>query len=632
MEQKAAVRLKREPDQSLQCCSVDFVFINDRKSYIPLAKKSIEHIFASRLTSLGKLFFFLVDLYAHLNESKEGLREIEKSGREWANLLGCSEEWVFQMQKKLEDAGYFQIIREKDEDNQNEKNIIIPTLPDDVFAELSKEPNRKGKEYSVFMVNNHEGCKRSYLDDSKMFIMFNLKMIKLLLADDLLSSLQKLIWLHFFCRSHIAYTDSLGDGTRNFITTYKEVAELFACSEKAVSTAIINLAELGYISKKQFRAKEQGKTSRRKKKSCWEIAALFPQDKMEILLQQPDRQNIAPLTNEDLRLYDLNQGLNQNTSVVSNVSDSSVRSGAPSVTKGGFSETSQYYIKDHISKSYLNKNTDQLATPVDKITTVNNVFIEQKLTASSEEVSLGLTIAENFDNQTAVLAKEMPYEQAIKQADLAITTIDHWLVTKVAFMLQKKYNAAFDAYQKNFVSNMGDEWQVKAELEPMFTPAEIRLISLWESFSDVADVAEEQEFLLRKSWFLKLLPPATTAVIPIAPQPQTLPELPMEHEIVALPIDKKDKARKFAHSLRERGLAQGYAAEIGIEELALEFIYHAANWVPERLNCKTREEQIDAALSFAWRAAEQGRWKCPYQLLNAQIQQREQEAARWKQW
>lgn len=75
-----------------------------------------------------------------------------------------------------------------------------------------------------------------------------------------------------------------------------------------------------------------------------------------------------------------------------------------------------------------------------------------------------------------------------------------------------------------------------------------------------------------------------------------------------------------------------YAAEISVEALALEFIHHAATWVPERLNCKTRGEQIDAALSFAWRAVEQGAWKCPYQWLNQQIQQRELEAVQWKNW
>ena len=92
-------------------------------------------------------------------------------------------------------------------------------------------------------------------------------MVKFLLADDLLSSLQKLIWLHFFCRSHIAYTDSDGEGTRNFITTYQEIAKLFSCQESTVSIAVNKLEDLGYISKKQFRIKKETAVGRRKKKS-----------------------------------------------------------------------------------------------------------------------------------------------------------------------------------------------------------------------------------------------------------------------------------------------------------------------------------------------------------------------------
>ena len=108
-------------------------------------------ITADNLTYMERLYYFLADLYSSLNESLNGVRETEKSGLEWAKLLDCSEEWVFKMQKSLENKGYFSIIREKDEDNQNEKNIIIPTLPDNVFDELAKTPNRFGKEYLVFV-------------------------------------------------------------------------------------------------------------------------------------------------------------------------------------------------------------------------------------------------------------------------------------------------------------------------------------------------------------------------------------------------------------------------------------------------------------------------------------------------
>jgi DNA-binding Lrp family transcriptional regulator len=591
------------------CKSISFLQLGERKSYISLASYTIYSIITnpSLLTS-EKLYYFLSDLYSHLNEKIYGLRETEKSGQEWANLLGCSEEWVFQMQKKLESSGFFKIIREKDEDNQNEKNIIIPTLPNDVFAELCQEPNRIGKEYLVFIENNHEGCKRGYLDDSKMFIKFNLQMIKLLLADPAITALQKIIWIYFFCRSHIAYTDSYGEGTRNFITTYQEIANLFSCQESTVSIAVNKLEELGYISKKQFRIKKESAAGRRKKKSCWEISALFPQDKMDILLQQPDRQNLPPLTADDVRFYGLDQPTNSQQTNVSKQLNSYARSGDPH-------ETSESYNKDNIIN--INKNIDQTSNQLtnnDSLqSNVSSVFLTEELLASPAEIELGLKVADKFDEKAFALEKHMPWEKAIKQADGSLTNVEHWLVTKAAFTLQQQYSVS--------ISN------TEVNTDQQFSDPELRLIELWNCFTGKPE-DEANEFLLRKSWVLKLLE-ANVATTPQSVTTRTI-ELPEVLEPKSLPGDKQDKAIKFAYALRERGMAQGYAAEIGIEELAQEFIYHAATWVPEKLNCKTREEQIDAALSFAWRSAAAGTWRCPYGWLNAQIQKRELEAALWK--
>lgn len=155
-------------------------------------------------------------------------------------------------------------------------------------------------------------------------------------------------------------------------------------------------------------------------------------------------------------------------------------------------------------------------------------------------------------------------------------------------------------------------------------------MELWVDFSETPMSAKNEEFLLRTSWLLKLL---STKSVDLKPKLANLGPAnnPQESIVIAgFSADKTDKAKKFAQKLRAKALAKGYAANISITDLEKEFIYHAANWVPERLNCKTREQQIDAALSFAWKAAEQGIWKCPYKLLNAQIVQREQDSVRWK--
>ncbi len=614
---------------TVSCRPLDLIYCENRKPYITLTNSLFCHIVnKASLNNLEKLYYLLTDLYAHLSKQIKGLREAEKSGREWAKLLGCSEEWVFQMQKKLEASDYFHIIREKDEDNQNEKNIIIPTLPDEIFIELSKEPNRFGQEHVMYTEDSHEGSKRSFLDNSKLFIKVNLQMIKLLLSDPALSSLQKLVWLYCFNRSYISYTDSYGDGTRNFITTYQELAAIFSCKENTISTAMNNLSLLGYINKKQFRIEESGKTTRRKKKSCWEIVALFPQDKMKILLQQPDRQNLAPLNLDDLRLYNLYTQDSLATTNSSTVSNSNY-----------YHDRSAVY---HDNQQFNNKNNIINIKNIDPETTkdsffsanrkVNNVFYEQNLKSSPEEIALGLQISENFNAKVFELAKHTDYPQAIKQADATLTNPEHWVVTKAAYTLQQRLTETVQSQE--WATLKFNDSKITQLQETMFTAAEQNLIELWNDFSNITkNKLEKEEFLLRQSWILKLLPTSsavTMASMDLSSQPNITP-IENNIEIPVLPGDKEDKARKFAYALQKRNLAKGYAADISTEELALEFIHHASTWYPEKIDCKTREEQIDAALSFAWKAAEQGKWKCPYQWLNTQIYQREKEATQWKQ-
>lgn len=605
--------------------SVAFVELCDRKSYTPLASCIINKLISTTtLLPQEKLYYFLADHYAHLNEPlNKDYRETEKSALQWSKLLNCSEEYVFKMQKKLEEAGYFHIIRETDEDNQHEKNIIVPTLPDNVFDGLIKEPNRQGNEYLLLITTDNPDYKRKYLDASKMFIKFNLQMVKLLLIDNNLTSLQKLIWLHAFCRSYTAYIDSEGEGTRNFITTYQELAVIFNCSEKTISKAINNLSNHGYLLKNQFYIKNKASLGRRKKKSCWEFTALFPQEQMEVLLKQPDRQNLAPLTKDDLRLYGLDSP-NDHTEV-SNLYNSPVG-------LGGSSDSSEYNNKYNILK------TKNIVTEISDTTNMisnsrdHNVFIANKLISSTEELALGLNIAAKFDEKAFLRPCEQGsknLEETLKQLDLTLTSEEHWLVTKAAFTLNQRLQTAI---QTRHGADHDDISVIKLK-ETLFTQPEERLVSLWESFSDVPHKAEKEEFLIRKSWMLKLLPKTASSELKLNQiKPKTIPikspDLPLN--IADLPVDKTDKAKKFAKKLKTKGLAKGYAANISTEDLAKEFIYHAANWLPERLNCKTREEQIDAALSFAWKAAEHGKWKCPYKLLNIQIAQREFEAANWK--
>ena len=104
----------------------------------------------------------------------------------------------------------------------------------------------------------------------------------------------------------------------------------------------------------------------------------------------------------------------------------------------------------------------------------------------------------------------------------------------------------------------------------------------------------------------------------------------IREKLKILPKDKADKARKFAYSLVSKGLAKGYAASLSKHELAKQIIHHAATWKPTKLGCVSREKEIDAALSVAWKKIISGTWQVPLELAKAKILQYEFNAYRRK--
>lgn len=69
-----------------------------------------------------------------------------------------------------------------------------------------------------------------------------------------------------------------------------------------------------------------------------------------------------------------------------------------------------------------------------------------------------------------------------------------------------------------------------------------------------------EEFLIRKSWLLKLLnpPEIKNAIAPPKQNDEALQQLePPTCGLPSLPTDKQDKARKFAYAVRKRGSAKG---------------------------------------------------------------------------
>ena len=99
----------------------------------------------------------------------------------------------------------------------------------------------------------------------------------------------------------------------------------------------------------------------------------------------------------------------------------------------------------------------------------------------------------------------------------------------------------------------------------------------------------------------------------------SIPKELVRRKLKNIPQDKADKARKYAYSLFSKRIPTGYASTLDKHELAKQFIIHAATWKPTKLGNLTREHEIDAALSFAWKSVTDGTWQSPLEYAKAKI-------------
>jgi len=158
------LKLKQNKKDSL-------VYLTEKKAYTAIASCVYEHIINTpSLTTPEKLCYILADCLALISFKKGSKREVKLSGEQWAAKLGCSKTTIFDLQESLKDKGYFKIVKGKDEDKQDHRNIITPTLPDEVFDILEKTENKADDILPFDTSEDSKDCKRSYLDRAKLFI------------------------------------------------------------------------------------------------------------------------------------------------------------------------------------------------------------------------------------------------------------------------------------------------------------------------------------------------------------------------------------------------------------------------------------------------------------------------------
>jgi len=367
------------------CSRLEMLALIETRGYSAMASCVIMHIITNiELKESERLYYVLADLYANYNRAKRSSRSATIPGVSWAQRLGLREEYVFVLQKSLEEKGYFSIQRNKC-DNQNEINVISPTIPDDVYEILKQEPSKQNINTST-----SKDCQRSYLDDTKMFIKFNNKQIESIMSNKSLSPLQKIIWLFLYIRSNLSYQKS---GEWSAPLTQNELVQIFKCNQSTASKALNKLEELGFIAKSQYKT-HANNLSNRRKKSIWFIEALFPYEDIQNLLKQKARANINL---KDDYYHELNQivdNIVDNKNDIPSVkADYSPRKAENSLRSAHFSQNAVSSNKDLTSNSFCNKNINHQILKSDDVIDVNlnkNHERQAPVAQTSKKYNLGL--------------------------------------------------------------------------------------------------------------------------------------------------------------------------------------------------------------------------------------------------
>ena len=588
--------------------------LTETKSYASITGCVLEHIITTtNLTNCEKLYYLLADSLALISKNKGYGRSYALPSEEWAERLGCSRSLVFIMQSSLVKKGYFVINKNWDKIGRNKRNLITPTLPTSVFNHLNeKYPDRLGDHASY---NRFTECKRSYLDRTKLFIKLNYNLLKIITATGYLNPRGKIMWLSFYTRCYKNYMlqgkedFNLGkysyndDSSFSFISSYRELADLYSCNTKHLSKSIRALEELGFIKTQNIyikrRCSDNGDYTiqERQDQSLWKITLSLPDDCFLDLEKVKDRSNLksSDIKAEVAAIGDsvdsrsiedclILGGIKFNLNLEqSNVLKSVIDGGNDNaVDCQGNIDTIPPLLHTPYAESYI----DSIMEELDGNNTEN---VQGKLEESSRSEN------SNFLSDTSKTLSSLEALEDKREKSGGIKSDPH--VAKSGLLLNKDLILKI----KDLKSNLG------ATPKVLFN----NFLKRFSNDESNENIGSKKEGYCKGKEF------------------NIHSEL-IREKLKILPKDKADKARKFAYSLVSKGLANGYAASLNKHELAKQIIHHAATWKPTKLGCVSREKEIDAALSVAWKKIISGTWQVPLELAKAEILQYEFNAYRLK--
>ncbi|MCF8494599.1 MAG: hypothetical protein K9G65_04345 [Rickettsiaceae bacterium] len=587
------------------------------KSYTPITGCVLEHILTTiDLTNHEKLYYLLTDSLSLISKNRGESRSCALPSEDWAEYLGCSRSLVFTMQSSLVKKGYFVINKDWDKIGRNKRNLITPTLPTSVFNHLNeKYPDRLGDHASY---NRFTECKRSYLDRTKLFIKLNYNLLKIITATGYLNPRGKIMWLSFYTRCYKNYMlqgkedFNLGkysyndDSSFSFISSYRELADLYSCNTKHLSKSIRALEELGFIKTQNIyikrRCSDNGDYTiqERQDQSLWKITLSLPDDCFLDLEKVKDRSN---LKSSDIKAE------------LAAIGDSvDPRSVEDCLILGGI-KFNLNLEQSNVLKSVIDGGNDNAVDCQGNIDTIppllHTPYAESYIDSIMEELD-----GNDTENAQGKLEESSRLENSNFLSDTSKTLSTSSSLEALEDKIEKSGGIKSDptVAKSGLLLNKDLILKIKDLKNNLGLTPKVLFNNFLKRFSNdntdenlankKEDAGKDKEFNIHS-------------------------EL-IREKLKILPKDKADKARKFAYSLVSKGLASGYAASLSKHELAKQIIHHTATWKPTKLGSISREKEIDTALSVAWKKIVGGTWQVPLELAKAEILQYEFNAYRRK--
>ena len=590
---------------------IKFLSLTETKSYTTITSCVLEHILTTtNLTTCEKLYYILANSLAVINKNQGGNRSCALPSEDWAERLNCSRSLVFTMQSSLVKKGYFLIDKDRNELGLNKRNVITPTLPNSVFNGLNeKYPDKIGEHLPY---NYASECKLAYLDRTKLFIKVNYDLLKLITSNTSLNTKQKVMWLWFYIigyknymsqkRYYCASSGNTPYYNFSFISSYREIADIFFSNRKDISKSIRGLEKLGFIKAQNIYVRKQGNKDKvniftcgdsiinnygdlaeRQDKSLWKITVSLPNEYILELDKIKDRANLRKTRGRD------EFATNSNNSGESYFVLEGIRFNLSSVQTKALKAIT---YPDRQEQDVTVKS-DQHALHVDKRDN------------SSRGKGIIVTCT-NTDNSQNSLNHNNDYSENKNVEEKSIGAKSDPHVAKSGLYINKYLKTKI----KNIKSNLWASPKVIFNdfLKELFVNSDSTLATEFKT-SDSNDLLEKnyQEGIKAKEKFN------------LKPKEFNIHSEFVRDKLKNLPKDKANKARRFAYSLISKGLACGYAASLTKDELAKELIFHAATWKPTKTGEITREQEIDTAISVAWKAIASGKWQAPLELSKALV-------------